>query len=401
MKLTFLTNHVAPYRVSTLAALSHCVEEMSLLLTSRDIVPGLEKEPIRIKQVPCIHIHRSRKHPTGYVEGYEVHVPIGTLPALLRQAAPNVFAVELGLRTAFSVLWRYLGPDRRVVVHADLSEATEQGRGEVRRLFRRALLRHVDLVLVNGASGMRYVRSLGVPDSKIGLLPYASDLERFAQIADLRAVAPPGAPLRLLYVGRLAEVKGLEPFVRRLALVLQARPGRSVEFTLVGDGDQRTALEAVSLPPNLKLIFEGPVTYDEVAPHYARCDVGVLPSLGDTWGLGVNEAMSAGRPVLGSVAAQAADELIEESVNGWRFDARYPSSIDDAILRMIDAPRTELARMGRHARITASQLSAHRVAQMIVDAFRRTRGLPPIAEAAGVSAAMERPPARRVSHVGF
>lgn len=378
MRLTYLTNHVSAYRVSTLVALSRQVDEMVLLLTGVDVAPGLDRAPIRMEMVSSLRIQRTRRHPTGYAEGYEVHLPFGTFGALRRERARDVFAVEFGLRTALAVVWRMLGRDRRLVVHADLSEATERGRGGARKLLRKLMLRCVDVAMVNGSSGARYLRALGCPAGKIAWLPYASDMPRFEHTAELPEHAPAHAPLQLLYVGRLVQVKGLVPFLERLIVAMRAHPERRVRLTLVGDGDQAATIDALQLPRNLSIERVGAVEYDAVAGYYAGCDVTIMPSLGDTWGLCVSESMAAGRPVLGSIGAQAVEELVVEGVTGWQFDATDVASLDAALHRMLCSTPAERATLGRNARRAASELSPERVARCIVDAFRRSRGVPPL-----------------------
>ena len=87
-----------------------------------------------------------------------------------------------------------------------------------------------------------------------------------------------------LYVGRVAVEKNIEAFV---ALDL---PGTKV---VVGPGPQLEDLKA-KYP---KVMFKGPKSGDELAAHYACADVFVFPSLTDTFGLVILEAMAAGTPV--------------------------------------------------------------------------------------------------------
>lgn len=87
-----------------------------------------------------------------------------------------------------------------------------------------------------------------------------------------------------LYVGRVAVEKNIEAF---LALDL---PGSTV---VVGPGPQLEELK-VKYP---KAIFTGPKSGDELAAHYRSADVFVFPSLTDTFGLVILEAMASGTPV--------------------------------------------------------------------------------------------------------
>jgi glycosyltransferase involved in cell wall biosynthesis len=87
-----------------------------------------------------------------------------------------------------------------------------------------------------------------------------------------------------LYVGRVAVEKNIEAF---LGLDL---PGTKV---VVGPGPQLDELR-VKYP---QVVFTGPKSGDELAAHYACADVFVFPSLTDTFGLVILEAMAAGTPV--------------------------------------------------------------------------------------------------------
>jgi glycosyltransferase involved in cell wall biosynthesis len=87
-----------------------------------------------------------------------------------------------------------------------------------------------------------------------------------------------------LYVGRVAVEKNLEAF---LALDL---PGSKV---VVGDGPARPALEA-RFP---EAHFLGAKFGEDLAAAYAEADVFVFPSLTDTFGLVIVEALACGTPV--------------------------------------------------------------------------------------------------------
>jgi glycosyltransferase involved in cell wall biosynthesis len=89
-----------------------------------------------------------------------------------------------------------------------------------------------------------------------------------------------------LNVGRVAVEKNIEAF---LQLDL---PGSKV---VVGDGPQRAEL-ALQYP---EVRFVGPKFGEELARYFAQADVFVFPSLTDTFGLVILEAMGAGTPVAG------------------------------------------------------------------------------------------------------
>lgn len=369
MRLALLTNQIPPYRVATFAALRRKVDRLTVILSENRIAPGLEQADIEIRVARSLRIPSIRRHESGYFERYETHVPVGIVPAL-RAARPQcIVTAELGLRTVGAVLYR-LGARTPVVVHADLSEHTERGRGGLRPALRRLLLSSVDGVMVNGRSGADYIRGLGFPGRSISLFPYATDVERFGSV-DRRAHDP--HELRLLYVGRLIELKGLEPWIAALGRELRERPERRVRLVVAGEGDRRAAIEAIDRPSNLRLELQGQMPYADLPRVYADADVFVMPSLGDTWGLVINEAMASGLPVIGSSQTQAVVEMVRDGVEGWVFSVEQPQSVGAAIRRMLDTPRERLAAMGSDARRAALALSPDHVASLVVEACRRAR----------------------------
>jgi glycosyltransferase involved in cell wall biosynthesis len=107
------------------------------------------------------------------------------------------------------------------------------------------------------------------------------DVEHFRPIAD--ATLPYPKPI-FLYVGRVAIEKNVEAF---LSLDL---PGTKV---VVGPGPARESLARKY--PHAK--FLGPKSGEDLVRSYAASDVNVFPSLTDTFGLVMLEALACGTPV--------------------------------------------------------------------------------------------------------
>ncbi len=66
---------------------------------------------------------------------------------------------------------------------------------------------------------------------------------------------------------------------------------------------------------------------------YQLCDVFVLPSTGprESWGLGINEAMASGKPVIASSNCGSATDLIKDGENGYIFKS---GDVQDLVLKM-------------------------------------------------------------------
>ncbi|WP_240606411.1 glycosyltransferase family 4 protein [Phenylobacterium kunshanense] len=128
-----------------------------------------------------------------------------------------------------------------------------------------------------------------------------------------------------LYVGRVAVEKNIEAF---LALDL---PGSKV---VVGPGPQLEELKT-KYPT---AIFKGPKSGDDLAAHYRSADVFVFPSLTDTFGLVILEAMASGTPVAAYPAPGPID-LIPGSGAGM-LAVTATEGLREACLQCLDLDRT-------------------------------------------------------------
>lgn len=118
-----------------------------------------------------------------------------------------------------------------------------------------------------------------------------------------------GDGLACLYVGRLAPEKNLALAERSFAAIHARCP--AARMVWVGDGPARARLAAEHPGHH----FAGVRTGDDLAAHYASADLFLFPSLTETYGNVVAEAMASGVPVLAYRSAAAA-ELIASGSDG-------------------------------------------------------------------------------------
>jgi glycosyltransferase involved in cell wall biosynthesis len=371
-RVVVLTNTVPPYRAATLVCLAKAFPGLCILTSSARSPQALGADA-RAEAVPQISlrtlvIRREVEHPGGFTQPYDVQLPYDVLGKLLALRPDVMLASELGARSFQASIHRGIFRASRIILHADLSEDSERPFRGTRAWLRRLLLVHADLVVVNGQSGARYVLASGARADRIVVIPYATD----RVFLDAAPRAAPVRPARsLLYVGRLIESKGILPWLEVLVRWCERHASESVELTLLGDGPLRGAIVSARRPANLTLSAPGAVAYDALPEHYRRADLLVFPTLSDTWGLVVNEAMAMGVPVLGSVRSQAVTELIEDGVNGWWFDPMSPHDTDRALDRALEASGETLAGIAERARARAGQLTPEAVAGQFAGAIRR------------------------------
>jgi glycosyltransferase involved in cell wall biosynthesis len=372
-----LTNFVPPYRLPLYEAIARRVGSLTVLVSTpvegnRGWRPSVGELDVRVQRT--LTIPRAWRHPAGFSDTTYVHVPLDTFAQLRRLDPDVVVSAELGFRSLFSALYRMRRTRVRLVLWATLSERTERGRGGLRLLLRRWLLRRADRVIVNGAGGERYVARFGVTADRIDRIPYVAS-PGFREAADH---APESAGLRnLLFVGQLTERKGLLPFLRALDVWSRSNPDREITLTIAGGGPQLEALQQARGSGFVELRILGELAPDALPALFAAADAFVFPTLADEWGVVVNEALAAGLPVLGSVHSQAVEELCAEGETGWIFDPEDQASTLGAIDRAFATPAEQLRQMSANGQDRARELTpdwaADRVVRALLGATRASR----------------------------
>ncbi|MCW5978625.1 MAG: glycosyltransferase family 4 protein [Bryobacteraceae bacterium] len=325
-----------------------------------------DRRDLSVTVQKSLTISRTWRHPRGFAERTYTHIPLRTI-RLLKAFRPDVIlTAEFGARTILATVYRSMSPKTKLITWATVSEDTEIGRGHCRYWLRRAILRYSDAVLVNGASGGRYIAGLGFRRDKIFVAPYSVDEQFFKQATLDRTNL---TLRRLLYVGRLEARKGLLPFLAALDDWLRSNPHQRIELWVIGDGPLRAELTARVVPETLTLRLFGNLDYERLPDAYQRCGMLAFPSLADEWGMVVSEAMACGLPVLGSVYSQAVQEMVVDDVTGWRFRTDCHSSIVQSITRAFSVDEGRLLDMASAARARALDFRPSVVADNIIKAI--------------------------------
>jgi glycosyltransferase involved in cell wall biosynthesis len=191
---------------------------------------------------------------------------------------------------------------------------------DARYFLKKQVLKNVDAIVVEGKPQWKYAKCFGVPNEKLFFSNHCS-LD-YSQVKDLnlRQEFNLGNNLIILYVGRIAESKGIDVLIKAFSKIEQER--KDTYLVLCGSGSYRSIFEAFIHKLRLKhVLFLGNVLGDAIASCYKMADVFVLPScarpFGEGWGLVVNEAMSVGLPIITTDAVGAAEDLVKNGLNGY------------------------------------------------------------------------------------
>jgi glycosyltransferase involved in cell wall biosynthesis len=157
----------------------------------------------------------------------------------------------------------------------------------------------------------------------------------------------PADGIALLCVGRVAKEKNLELAFQTLEEVRRDR--QDVRLVLVGDGPLRRAWAA-----RPGLVLPGMLRGERLAAQYASADLFLFPSLTETFGNVLCEAMASGLPTVAFDYA-AAGVHVEHGVNGWKVPYGDAAAFRTAAVGAVrDAPRR--IRAGALARLRMEQV---------------------------------------------
>ena len=215
-------------------------------------------------------------------------------------------------------------------------------RSLARRLFLTWVYRHVDLALYVGTHNREYYKWCGVSDDRLAWAPHSIESERFADAtgeSQLRAnawrrelgISP--SSLVTLFAGKLERKKAPDLLLRSF----QARGRENEHLLIAGSGELDHDLRLQSKGCR-NIHFLGFQNQSQMPVIYKMADIYVQPSRGpgETWGLGVNEAMASSRPVIVSDLVGCAPDLVVPYRTGLTFHSEDAEELSAALAALLE-----------------------------------------------------------------
>jgi glycosyltransferase involved in cell wall biosynthesis len=195
-----------------------------------------------------------------------------------------------------------------------------------------------------------------VPDEKIHVICYGAP-----PVQREKPVSPgPKRPLKVLFVGVLAQSKGIGYLLDAIDQL-----GAQVELTLVG---KRIAAHPLVDEACQRWRWIETIPHGKVLDLMAESDVLVLPSFSEGFGLVVTEALACGLPVIVTPNVGASD-LVCDGREGFVVPAGSAEAIAGR-LNLLDQDRGLLTQMSRHAQTTAAEQSWENYRQTLAETVK-------------------------------
>ncbi len=176
----------------------------------------------------------------------------------------------------------------------------------------------------------------------------------------------PFSPPILLAFGRLAPEKGFETAIRAFALL--KKRGSPAQLIVAGGGPQRPALEHLAHELGVAVQFTGVLSDEEVLATFNRATLVLVPSIIESFGLVILEAMQFRRPVIAS-RVEGIPEVVADGETGLLVPALDPEALCSAIESLLNDPE-RARKLGLKGRERAEQFTLEQNVAQHEDLYR-------------------------------
>lgn len=336
MKICFLTNILAPYRIGLFESLARKVDELTVVLMAGGHDNRLWEIPEHTFAKTVLRgLHIS-------VPGFEepFHLNTGVWSALDR-IDPDV--VISGGYTLANIS-AYLFCRRRRKLHVSWGELTLMDgahKSPARRLLRRWLISRSDAIIASSTVAKTAFEHYGARRDRALLSVMPIDVDAFRTRADAFRNSHEYSLLRAQYgdgpclisVGRLVDIKGYPELFAMYRQLLQHFPRATL--LIAGEGAGRDEYESIVAQARwTRVHFLGFLQAAALIKYLCISDLFIFHTRYDPFGAVLSEAMACGTRVVSSIHAAATHDLVEDGVSGYVID---PSAIPEAVAKIRDA----------------------------------------------------------------
>jgi len=249
---------------------------------------------------------------------------------------------------------RYFKNKVPVFFRGDSTLLNEQKRIKsfLKSIFLKWVYSHIYHAFYVGTNNKAYFKQYGLKEDQLSFAPHAIDNARFQtdqsqQALELRAsLNIADDDILILYAGKFEPVKNVKTLVVAFANITQA----NIHLLLVGNGvDELDLVSYANIHDIKRLHFLNFVNQSYIPVVYQAADIYCLPSLSESWGLAVNEAMACSKTILVSDKVGCAIDLFFPGKNGDIFEAANVDDLTKKLTQLVTRGKSGLLQMGEYS----------------------------------------------------
>jgi len=233
------------------------------------------------------------------------------------------------------------------------------------------LINSCDFICAASNSAANFLRNFGIK-RQIEILPNCLDAKMFRPNIKTDLDEKMGLKNHrvILSVGRLHKEKGFEYLIRAFKMINDKH--HDAKLVLVGRGDEREKLESETAKFNIRndVILINHLPHQKMPDLYNICDIFILPSIIEPFGMTLVEAMACGKPVVGSKVGGISD-IIDNEINGFLTEPRNSNQLARKIEILLSDEKLRI-KFGREGRKKVENMfSYEEIAKKATDIYQR------------------------------
>jgi glycosyltransferase involved in cell wall biosynthesis len=353
-----ITNNPPPYRIPIFQRIGQ-MEEISF-----QVIFCCEREPYRKWDLPPLDFNHIFLNENFFILGGRyIHNNLDVI-ATLNRFSPDVIVTD-GFNPTYLYAFSYA--IAKGVPHIPMTDGTyesEKKFGVFHRIARRLVYARSQAFISTCREGRRLYESYGIA---------AEHCFESCLCIDNGAFSPESQVEKKLYdfifCGRIESLKN-PLFALTVAAGVAKKLERKIHIIFVGSGSEEELVRQESLLHSdlLEVEFNGFTAQNELPALYRSARIFLFPTLGDVWGVVVNEACAAGLPVIVSPHAGVAGELVLDGENGYICKLEVKLWVERAAL-LLTQPDT-YQRYSERSRAIVEQYTFDVAATGLVEACR-------------------------------
>lgn len=293
--------------------------------------PSQQKLLVEYKKIPFIRI--TLYLISGIIKSFRV----------IRKERSDIihahWAVPMGLISVIVGKYLLRKPVVLTVHDSDITTLPEQS-SIARYLINLTLTKVNTIISISKELEKVVTNDFNVNPNKVHFIPLGIDKTLFKPIDKKEArqqLSLPQNKTIFLFIGGLLEIKGIKYLMKSIPKVVKQNP--NVLFLLIGSGPLKGML--VNLIQELKLqnniILCNSMPHEEIPLWIGSCDVLMLPSLSESFGLVISEALAMKKPVIATKVG-AIPTIVKNNYNGILINPKDSKAIESAINQIINNP---------------------------------------------------------------
>lgn len=192
---------------------------------------------------------------------------------------------------------------------------------KIKYKIKKYLISSADYWLSSGSNTTNYLKYYGADQNKIFEYPFTSLKEKdiltkplsdSEKITIRKELNLPVDKKIVISVGRFLDWKGFD-----ILLKASKKFNDNIILLLIGDKPTSKYLEIIEESNKNNVVFPGFLTKEELIKYYKSSDLFVLPTKDGIWELVVNEAMSFALPIITTTKCGSAFDLVKNEYNGY------------------------------------------------------------------------------------